>query len=1541
LANSAAYSRSVGREVRYGNVIQLQHAQTATMLAVTRHAAHVSKEARRAMLEVEPAEAAWFRVMPRLRIHSEGERVRLGDPAVLEHVSTGLKLRVERSGKLPDGRREVAAAAEPSSVKINLYRAHEPPESAAVPGALAALQGGASMRLMHKEADGFLGCEMARALLGLPVLVVAEETHVLASCNTMWEVHKADCTDGSACHWSDAFRIVHTASGRSLTVSDQIDVHDAGEVEEWEKEDAPLQVVLAPPDAPDAVCLFEIVPQYQQRDPCVHLDDFFRLRHVATGRWLHYSAHASAPGRGNKVFGRAEVAEAGRGASASPRKLSPAPRTGRAMGSPRAESKWPLSVSVESGGEEGSSPAKRRPSLASRPPPSLPPTPLVTTGPGAAAAVSADSAGGSGGVVGGGGRSLEDLARSQIASSGGSGGGDGAALAAEGWVGRLVATVVSHDEDVFALQPVDEAQYADATRALAWRAPFCGFLAQFGGEPSADAGTPLSHDEVDFSALIAAVSEMILFVTRSDNPNPLTREGLPHAHRQLLLRELQMLDLALEAIAAPLRATFDSSEISASRAGFTPLGRAATLCMVLARHLLREHASNKSAALRFVPMLQEMLGLGIRTAGTLTEVFVDNEAQLLRVEEAHVAKFVSLIRSAGREGKYVSFLLALCECRGVAIRRNQWRIASALLLGAPELLPDLALDAAGQLTIAGDGAYFEGLSPSRPVELCRWLASCGEALADYVEKSLQLCAALATGRNLRNAPLLQKRLPYPLVLALLSSPALQRRRLGVCTAAAAVARCLYVDTEPHQLMARVKTVRIWANVSPAAESGALSSRLTTVLPIDWTFFDALKRFLVGFVAAYETQDARQIQANRMVLELLRLFQELLAAGFYKATEVASVLPMLLALLDGRADVVDGAEPTDAGGARYEPTRTVRLDTLVVMECKLTLCRVLQMLCDVRLDLRLSQLLAMYKDEWDRGIWLTPEGNASPKGEGLTLGLDAVGRAGGMLTTGLTPQGGTAGYARLSEEEGIDEAPSVGATRAAGRERAAGFEALWAILALDVGRFVPILMDLTFYRHPPLVSAALALLVRQFEQRQGLRAAAARTQLLAKPEMVRLYGTFDQLLRELGLLASRRNLFDDELYTAARLLGQLVCYCSEEVDEPGAENRSMGNRSAGVFSSSRTARSARTAAGSRHTSTDHTEGVYLLLIGKARAALGSATLTLTELRHTRPPQMGDRVQIEGGMYSVRSVEAPAEGSSQDSSATTLTLDRPLRLEKGAPTPDELRPGGSGEIWLMLLCYSAGYNLDMQVLLRNMGAHTLALKLLSLSVADEVLAAELKVRAVLRAAYRLIKAMVSGFAQLQAELVPAIPTFVAHVEANLVAYDISPTGTISATLRDNRAACAMVSVETIRHFVRLAAREHAPRFLRFLSLICAPAGVAIRRNQTRIMQALADKEAALVLFGSVAGRAERAKLVAAGDHVVNPRGRLAYHIELVGLLATLTKVKAPVVCWFSIVSLESFILGVHHPFIAPPPPAKPTLLIARQLRNLRPPTDPPFL
>ena len=72
---------------------------------------------------------------------------------------------------------------------------------------------------------------------------------------------------------------------------------------------------------------------------------------------------------------------------------------------------------------------------------------------------------------------------------------------------------------------------------------------------------------------------------------------------------------------------------------------------------------------------------------------------------------------------------------------------------------------------------------------------------------------------------------------------------------------------------------------------------------------------------------------------------------------------------------------------------------------------------------------------------------------------------------------------------------------------------------------------------------------------------------------------------------------------------------------------------------------------------------------------------------------------------------------------------------------------------------------------------------------------------------------------------------------------------------RDACTRVTLETVRHFVHLAASERTPRHLRFLRMVIAPEGSVLRANQDLVVDALADCRDALVLYNDAKGEATR--------------------------------------------------------------------------------------
>ena len=140
------------------------------------------------------------------------------------------------------------------------------------------------------------------------------------------------------------------------------------------------------------------------------------------------------------------------------------------------------------------------------------------------------------------------------------------------------------------------------------------------------------------------------------------------------------------------------------------------------------------------------------------------------------------------------------------------------------------------------------------------------------------------------------------------------------------------------------------------------------------------------MSATDTKTRPHTKYNLMVLELLKVLYELVRAGFYLASELGLLRESLLRLLDGRGDTIEeggGALERDEAGVpmRYKvkhqvaSDRTRACDTLVIMECKLWCCKFFELVCTIRLDIRLSQLLERYRVEWASNMWGQAEGDA--------------------------------------------------------------------------------------------------------------------------------------------------------------------------------------------------------------------------------------------------------------------------------------------------------------------------------------------------------------------------------------------------------------------------------------------------------------------------------------------------------------------------------------------------------------------------------------
>ena len=226
------------------------------------------------------------------------------------------------------------------------------------------------------------------------------------------------------------------------------------------------------------------------------------------------------------------------------------------------------------------------------------------------------------------------------------------------------------------------------------------------------------------------------------------------------------------------------------------------------------------------------------------------------------------------------------------------------------------------------------------MEFSLWLGKKATASdVAYFKKTIELCALLSRGRNMRNATTVQSLLPYELVQAIITSPALNSgllvdgtdRRL-VVTHFVQVAIDAYLDHEPHEVMMRVGVQRVWANVEKAADSRRMTSYITTVLPeeFDWQRFDGLKEYMRQSTPTRLV--ATHVAENRLVGTLLHAAHCLLRFGFYSTDETVALVPVVLAVLDSAGERV-GLHADEAPDERYRMRIDPGCNTLLVMECK--------------------------------------------------------------------------------------------------------------------------------------------------------------------------------------------------------------------------------------------------------------------------------------------------------------------------------------------------------------------------------------------------------------------------------------------------------------------------------------------------------------------------------------------------------------------------------------------------------------------------------
>ena len=85
--NSYEFQYKIGSDVRFGMVVQLQHSVSQKYLHVSDQQT-AAREGRQVRVDRNAGEGAWFRIVPYLRVHKEGEPVKTPHDALAKELAS-------------------------------------------------------------------------------------------------------------------------------------------------------------------------------------------------------------------------------------------------------------------------------------------------------------------------------------------------------------------------------------------------------------------------------------------------------------------------------------------------------------------------------------------------------------------------------------------------------------------------------------------------------------------------------------------------------------------------------------------------------------------------------------------------------------------------------------------------------------------------------------------------------------------------------------------------------------------------------------------------------------------------------------------------------------------------------------------------------------------------------------------------------------------------------------------------------------------------------------------------------------------------------------------------------------------------------------------------------------------------------------------------------------------------------------------------------------------------------------------------------------
>jgi len=460
----------------------------------------------------------------------------------------------------------------------------------------------------------------------------------------------------------------------------------------------------------------------------------------------------------------------------------------------------------------------------------------------------------------------------------------------------LEASEISKDEDAFIIEQTSQEYIKDCLSIHA----AIPFLKEYVHELRTGKQERMKNKE-RMKKMEALLTNIIFFVTDTEDSDPFTCEGIPFRERQKLMRELKVIEILCDALYYPFVNRMFTLE---SLGHIQTLSRVCGLLYKLIKHIVQDNRENEEYASQWIELFfDHAVNIG-ETAesyseATITAILTNNKKLLdQQISRENISHIINLCQNQRKHERFLNLLSCLCICQGEAVIGNQNDIVEILM--EDDEVRDIFVIPIRE----NRGGYEILLSKSDTGFEDHWIDlkqiktwsddNDGGRMYNYYLAFLNLATSLCYDRSYKG---INSFLPIFPVEITFGCAKMEELPYAMRSRFTDLLLTLHVDKQPLEPLRVPALTRIWDVFEDGDDDMPVKEEVPDSLNV---LKDFVKDYLIN---SKGQQKSYERDKNGMTLSVLNLAKSLVIFGFYRTEDkLIEMIDPLITLLDGSHDI---------------------------------------------------------------------------------------------------------------------------------------------------------------------------------------------------------------------------------------------------------------------------------------------------------------------------------------------------------------------------------------------------------------------------------------------------------------------------------------------------------------------------------------------------------------------------------------------------------------------------------------------------------------